>query len=170
MDRIILGNIISLVGAFFLFFSCIARTKRQIAVYQLLQCIVLTASQVVFDKGGGAVSMAAAGVRNLLIASGHYGFVAMIAVAAITLVLGISLNGAGLIGLMPVGAGVFYTVSLYKAKDAVSVKLALSALLWVWIVYSALIGDVFGTISNSTAQVLNLITLHKLRKERRKGQ
>ena len=169
MDRLVLGNVISLVGSIFLFFSCVAKTKRQIAVYQLLQCAVLTISQIVFDKGGGAVSMGAAGLRNLLIASGHYGFYTMIAIALTTLVLGVSLNGAGLIGLMPVGAGVFYTISLYKAKDAIAVKLALSALLWVWIVYSALIGDIFGTISNAAAQALNLVTLFKLRKERGKS-
>ena len=169
MDRLVLGNAISLVGSLFLFFSCVAKTKRAIAVYQLLQCVVLTIAQIVFDKGGGAVSMAAAGVRNLLIASGHYGFTSMLIIAGLTLFFGIYLNGAGLVGLMPVGAGVFYTISLYKARDAVAVKLALSALLWVWIVYSALIGDIFGTISNAVAQALNLITLTKLRKERKRS-
>ena len=170
MDRLVLGNIISLVGSLFLFFSCIAKTKKTIAVYQLLQCVVLMISQIVFNKGGGAVSMAAAGVRNLLIASGHYGLLSMLILAALTLIFGIYLNGAGLIGLMPVGAGVFYTVSLYRAKDAIAVKLALSALLWVWIVYSALIGDIFGTLSNTVAQALNLTTLYKLRRQRKERQ
>ena len=167
MDRLVLGNVISLVGSLFLLLSCTAKTKKTIAIYQLLQCLVLTVSQIVFGKGGGAVSMAAAGLRNLLIASGHYGLIPMLILSGLTLVLGIYLNTSGIIGLMPVGIGVFYTVSLYKARDAVAVKLALSVLLFVWIVYSALIGDIFGTFSNITAQVLNLITLFKLRRQRK---
>lgn len=170
MDRLVLGNIISLVGSLFLFFSCIAKTKKRIALFQLLQCIVLTVSQIVFNKGGGAVSMAAAGLRNLLIASGHYGLIPMLILAALTLILGIYLNTSGLIGLMPVGIGVFYTVSLYRAKDAIAVKIALSVLLFVWIVYSALIGDIFGTISNTAAQILNIITLFKLKRQRKEKQ
>ena len=166
MNSLILGNAISFIAAVFLCLSCVAKTKRSVAALQLTQCLFNVIAQIAFGKGSGAVSMSAAATRNLLIATGHYGVIAMIIISLFTLVLGLYFNTAGLIGLMPVSVGIFYTVSLYFVKDVRTLKCSLAVLLFVWIVYSALIFDVFGTISNTLAQILNLITLSRLKKEK----
>jgi len=162
--NLILGNAISFLGAIFLCASCVAKTKRRLVILQFFQCVILTTAQIVFGKGSGAVSMSAAGVRNLIIASGHYNAFIMILVVLFTLIFGLYFNTAGYLGLLPIGAGVFYSAALYFAKDVRTLKMALSVLLFTWIVYSALIFDIFGTISNTAAQILNLITLQKTRK------
>lgn len=164
MQRIIWGNLISFVGSLFLFASCVAKSKRRVLLFQFFQCAILTAAQITFGKGAGAVSMAVAGTRNLIIASGHYGVFATVLVSLFTFVFGIYFNTGGVIGLMPVIASVFYSVALYVTNDVRHLKLALSVLLFVWIVYSALIFDIFGTISNTSAQILNLVTLARFYK------
>ena len=67
MSNIIIGNLLSLLGAIFLSASCIAKTKKGVVILQLFQCAFMAAAQIVFGKGAGAVSMAVAGVRNILI-------------------------------------------------------------------------------------------------------
>ncbi len=164
MNRLLIGNIISLVGSFFLCASCVAKTKRRVVVCQLFQCIILTVAQIVFGKGSGAVSMSMAGVRNLIIASGHYNIFVMLAIASITFFFGLYFNTAGYIGLIPIGVGVFYSAALYFSKNVRTLKLSLAVLLFAWIVYSALIYDIFGFLSNSVAEILNIITLIRMHK------
>ena len=162
--NIVLGNAISFFGAIFLCASCVAKTKRSLVILQFFQCLFFAAAQVVFGKGSGAVSMSAAGVRNLTIASGHYNAVVMIMVVLFTLFFGFRFNTAGYLGLLPIGIGVFYSIALYVTKNVRTLKIALSLLLAVWIVYSALIFDIFGTVSNTIAEVLNITTLVRLNK------
>lgn len=164
--NIILGNAISFFGAFFLFASCVAKTKRRLVILQFFQCVILTTAQIVFGKGSGAVSMSAAGIRNLIIASEHYNVFIMILVVIFTVAFGLYFNTAGYLGLLPIVAGAFYSSALYFAKDVRVLKMALSVLLFTWIVYSALIFDIFGMISNTIAQILNVITLQKLKRQR----
>ena len=163
--NILLGNLISLVGSVFLCASCVAKTKRRVVLLQLCQCAVLTVAQIVFGKGAGAVSMSMAGVRNLIIASGHYNFVVMLVIFALTLGLGLHFNTAGYLGLIPVGVGLMYTVALYFARSVRVLKIWLSVLLFCWIIYSAMIFDLFGTISNTAAEVLNIVTLSKMSRQ-----
>ena len=164
MNRLLIGNIISLFGSFFLCASCVAKTKRRVVICQLFQCIILTAAQIVFGKGSGAVSMSMAGVRNLIIASGHYNIFVMLLIASVTLIFGLYFNTAGYIGLVPIFVGVFYTAALYFTKNVRTLKLALAVLLLAWIIYSALIYDIFGFLSNSVAGVLNIMTLVRMLK------
>ncbi len=167
--NIVLGNAISFFGALFLCASCVAKTKRRLVVLQFFQCLFFTAAQIAFGKGSGAVSMSAAGIRNLIIASGHYNAVVMIIVVLFTLFFGLRFNTAGYLGLLPIGIGVFYSAALYFTKDVRALKIALSLLLAVWIVYSALIFDIFGTVSNTVAEILNVATLAKIRKNVKSG-
>ena len=164
MNSILLGNIISLIGSFFLCASCMAKTKRRVMFFQFFQCLILTVSQIAFGKGSGAVSMSMAGIRNLIIYFGHYNLFVMIFVAMFTLFFGLYFNTAKYIGLVPIAAGVFYSISLYFAKNVRTLKISLAILLFAWIVYSALIFDIFGMISNSIAAILNLATMIKIRK------
>lgn len=168
MSRLFIANMISFIGSLFLCFSCIAKTKRRVATYQFIQCGLLVFAQMAFGKGGGAVSMGAAFVRNICIATGHYGIIPMILIASLTLLLGLRFNTAGIIGLLPVAVGIFYTVSLYFAKGIKGTKIALSVLLSVWVIYSLLILDFFGIISNLLALILNLITLKNIINEKTK--
>ncbi len=166
--NIILGNAISFFGALFLCASCVAKTKRRVVLLQFFQCMILTAAQIAFGKGSGAVSMSAAGIRNLIIAAGHYNALVMAAVVIFTLAFGLYFNTAGYLGLLPIGAGVFYSAALYFTKDVRALKIALGILIFTWIVYSALIFDIFGTISNTAAEILNVTTLVKM--ERKKSE
>ena len=162
MSNWVLGNILSLVGAIFLSSSCIVKTKRGVVILQLFQCMFMAAAQIVFGKGAGAVSMLVAGVRNVLIFFDKFGGFMAVVLSLITLALGLYLNSGGLIGLIPTLVGVVYTIALYIIKDVRRLKVALCILLYGWIVYSGLIFDIFGMISNTLAQVLNVITLKKM--------
>ena len=162
--NIIVGNAISFIGAIFLSASCVAKTKKRVCILQLFQCIVITASQIAFGKGAGAVAMSFAGVRNLLIMGSRYNFFAMLTLSVLIFIFGVYFNSFGLIGLMPPLASVMYTVALYYVRDVRRLKFFLSILLFTWIVYSALIYDIFGVISNIVAQVLNVTTLSKMKK------
>ena len=169
MTRLVLANAFSFTGALFLCLSCLAKTKKRVATCQLIQCAFLTCAQIAFGKPSGAISMSAAFARNLLIALGRYSTPSMVAIASFTLIFGISLNVAGIIGLLPVGAGSFYTIATRFAKGVVGMKLALMVLLSVWIIYSVLIFDVFGALSNLLALTLNVITLTKIIRKKKQS-
>ncbi len=169
MENIILGNIISFIGSIFLFASCLAKTRRRVHFFQLIQCTVLAVAQLVFGSGAGVVSMAVAAIRNLLICFGIYGFLPMIVLVSFTVVFGTALNTSGLIGFLPVAAGVFYSIVSYSAKSIRMLKSGLAVLLFIWVIYSALILDVFGMLSNTSALVLDLVAIYKqVRKDKNK--
>jgi len=161
-DRIIVGNIISFCASFFLVGSCLTCKRKRVHLFQFFQGATLAVSQLAFGKGGGAVSMSVAAVRNLLICFGAYSRWAMIILASVTLLLGSGLNSSGIVGFMPVLAGTFYSVVSYRAKSILTLKLGLSLLLLVWTVYSAIILDVFGAITNGTGLLLNIVTLGRM--------
>ena len=169
MTRFIIANVLSFLGAIFLCLSCLVKTKRGVATCQLIQCGMLAFAQIAFGKGGGAVTMSAAFVRNFLIATGHYTTFMMIIIATFTLGFGITLNSFGVIGLLPVFVGVFYTVAARFSTGVVGLKYALSLLLCVWVIYSVLIFDLFGALSNFLALTLNIITLAKMKKAKKKS-
>lgn len=161
MKRLIFANALSLVGAVFLWLSCTTKNKGRVHFYQMLQCSVLVVSQLVFGRPSGAVAMGVACVRNGLKYLGIYNAPFTSVLLILTLALGVYFNTGGVLGLVPVLAGSFFTVAVYRARSLRTLKISMIVLLSSWVIYSALIYDFVGLVSNGVALVLNLLTIRR---------
>ncbi len=164
MERLILGNAASMLGALFLIMSSISPHRIRIYIFQLAECIFLIISQLLFMKPGAAVVLFIAIIRNLLLIKGKYSRQALIIISASTLLFGILFSDKSYISLLPVLAAFVYNFAAYRSESIVLLKLGLSLTLALWLVYSAAIFDVFGFAVNGISLVLNIVSLTKIEK------
>ncbi len=159
MDRVIIGNVISFVAAFFLCMSGIAKSKSGIYFFQYLECVCLIISQLVFLQVAGAVSMLFGAVRNYLASKDKYSLRFMVLIFFAIGALGFILNTGGAIGLIPVFASLFVTVTACLVKSFPLVRITVIINLAMWVVYSILILDVVTAVTNFVALIINTVTL-----------
>lgn len=157
--RILIGNAVSFVATVFLFIGGIVKDRRGIYFFQFLECVFLIISQLVFFQVAGALSMAFSAARNHLASKDKFTAPSLIVIFIANALFGILLNTGGAVGLIPVFASLFLTVSAYFLHEPRAVRAAVMINLSMWIVYSFLIRDYVTAISNLVALAINAYTL-----------
>ena len=170
MVRIVIGNLISLAASVFLCLGGLVRSKKNIYFFQFLECLFLIISQLVFLQIAGAVSMLFGAIRNLVAAKDGYSLQLMVFTFISIGVFGIAMNTGGVIGLIPVLASLFLTVTAYKLRDVIKIRIAVMINLLMWVVYSFIILDVVTGLTNTVALGLNAYTLIKELRYRTKSE
>lgn len=158
-QRIIIGNLISLSAAVFLFFGAITENARRIYLFGVFECVLLFIAQLFFGQGAAAVSLLIAAFRNLLIYLDKYTRAYLGAAFLSSLVFGLIFNTGGLVGLLPLAATLIFTVTSYYAKGFVKIKLSFLFNLALWTVYSALILDFASTVINFFSLLFTAVSI-----------
>ncbi|MBQ7332805.1 MAG: YgjV family protein [Clostridia bacterium] len=161
LQRIVIGNIISLTASFFLFSGSITEKVKSVYLFGIFECIFLFIAQLFFGQGAAAVSLLIAAFRNLLLFLERYTRPFFITVFLATLFLGLFFNTGGTLGLLPLFATLIFTVTTYCAKEYIKVKLSLLLNLVLWTLYSLLILDLSSTVINITSSVLTVFSILK---------
>lgn len=161
MKQLFIGNAISLVAAVLLAASCCVNQPRRIYLLQICTNLVLCLSSIVLGAWSGVVTLLLSSLRFYLIIRKKFNFPLMILFSAAVLLLGILANNRGLIGLLPVIAGVQFTVCTYFAKKTKSIKLSILINISLWAVYSFLILDIVSGVSETVNALVCLISLLK---------
>lgn len=154
MGMLLIGNLISLIGAVFMAISCVAKEKKQVFFHQFLSSAVLTVSSVILNSFSGAVSMALCALRNLIVARGKYTKPVMWFFCISAVVLGLAANTRGLLGVVPVLSTVQYTLGIYYASTERAVKYNIMANVTAWMVYSFLILDISTAVSEAVMLII----------------
>ncbi len=161
LQRIVIGNIISLTASFFLFSGSITEKVKRVYLFGIFECIFLFIAQLFFGQGAAAVSLLIAAFRNLLLFLERYTRQFFIIVFFATLFLGLFFNTGGALGLIPLLATLIFTVTTYYAKDYIKVKLSLLLNLVLWTLYSLLILDLSSAVINISSSVLTVLSILK---------
>lgn len=148
MQRILIGNLISLIAACFLAYSCVAKDRRRVFFHQFIASMIMVVSSVVLNSFSGAVSMFLCGIRNLMVSREKYTKGAMWFFCASAVVLGLWVNTRGLLGTVPVLATVQYTMCSYYATTMKGTRYSLMVNVALWLGYSLVIWDFCSALSN----------------------
>ncbi len=166
-QRIIIGNLISLSAATFLFCGAITENARRIYLFGVFECILLSIAQIFFGQGAAAVSLLIAAFRNLLLFLGRYTRLQFIIIFFVSLAFGLVFNTGGALGLIPLFATLVFTVTTYCARTYIKIKLSLFLNLFLWTVYSILIFDVASAVINFFSLVFVAFSIFKYLKNKR---
>lgn len=166
-QRIIIGNLISLSAATFLFSGAVTENARRVYLFGIFECILLFIAQLFFGQGAAAVSLLIAAFRNLLLYLEKYTRDKFVTVFLLSLIFGLAFNTGGALGLIPLFATLIFNVTTYYAKTYVKIKLSLFLNLALWCVYSALIFDVSSAVINFFSLVFTAFSIFSYMKKRR---
>ena len=163
LSKIIIGNVLSFVGAIFLSVSCVLKKREYIYLFQSIECMFLVAAQIFFGQLGAAAVLILSTIRNAMLAFGAYSSRSLAILFSLTLIFGLAFNTGGAVGLIPLIASLAYTVTSYYAKSFSKIKLSLLFNLFIWCVYSYIIFDFAGLAVNFVSFVLNAVSFVKFK-------
>lgn len=93
--------------------SCIVKDRKKIFHLQFLQCVLLAISSWFFVSYSGIVANAVAALRNLTVAQNKFTKKTAMIFLILSVILGLSFNNRGCIGLLPMIANVQFAVCCY---------------------------------------------------------
>lgn len=151
MDRIILGNALSLVGAGLMAAIGLLKKRRTILLVQCVQFGVMGAANLVLGGITGGLSAVVSIARNLLCAGRRMTLPVKLLFSALLLLFGALSMSAGWVGLLPLLSSVLYTW-LLDVGDARMLKCSLILAQLFWVVYDY-------TLLNYVAFVFDIVTI-----------
>lgn len=166
MNTLLIGNIISTVGAVIMIGTGFIKRKNNILLAQCVMFGFMGTGNLVLGGTTGFIANAVGILRNLLCIKWKYTVWMKLAFMAVQIALSASVNNLGLIGWIPVVAVCTYTWML-DTKNEVVLKTVIIVTQLMWCVYdfticnyASFLCDVFTVISTS----IGIVMIKKQRK------
>lgn len=163
--RIIIGNIIALIASLLMVYSGVIKQKKKILYVQIIQIGMLTISNIVLGGFVGAVVNAFNCLRNILYYNNKLSFLWKMIISIVSIVLSIKFNNLGVIGFLPLIAGLSY-LWLMNIKDVVKFKVLIIFTLTLWGLYDFVIKSYSSMIFDLLTIITTSYSIYKLRKEK----
>lgn len=160
--NIIIGNVISMIAGIFLILSMWVNDEKQAYKYQFLNAFILIISSVCFFSWTGVVTMAIAASRNALVYYDRLTFKWTMFFIAISIVLGLSVNTMGLVGMLPIIAIIQISLCNYYLKTIKPIKTSFIVNSAIYVVYFLAILDFSSAAIESVTAIIGLVSLFRL--------
>ena len=154
--NIIVGNAISLVAGIFIILSMWVNDEKKAYRYQFWNAFILMISSVFFFSWTGVVTMAIAASRNAMVYYDKLTFKWTMFFIVISIVLGLSVNTLGIVGILPIIAIIQISLSNYYLKTIKPIKTSFI------IVYFIAIWDISSATIESITALVGVISLLRL--------
>lgn len=164
MYIIIIGNIIALVASLLMVYSGVIKIKKKILFVQIIQISLLTISNIILGGFVGAIVNAFNCLRNILYYNNKLSLLWKIIISVVSIVLSIKFNNLGLIGYLPLIAGLSY-LWLMNIRDVVKFKFLIIFTMVLWFIYDLTIKSYSSSIFDLMTAFTNLYSIYRLRKE-----
>ena len=105
---LILGNIVALLGSLLMVYTGLIKKKQKIILFQTVQIGLFVLSNIILGGITGAIINALNMIRNILCYKNKLGLKEKIIITILSIVLSLSFNNLGIIGLLPVISTVTY--------------------------------------------------------------
>lgn len=133
---LIIGNVMSLISAVFLGTSTFQKSKNNVLKFQILDGTFNVLSNLFLGGFSGCVVGTICIVRNLLVVSKKIGKFTGTLIIVTIVTLGLLFNNRGLIGCLPIVAGIQYSLTVMIAEETKTIKRSLILNLILWCVYN----------------------------------
>ena len=160
--NIIIGNLISLIGGFFLILSMWVNDEKKAYKHQFINAFILMISSVFFLSWTGVVTMAIAATRNAMVYKDKLTFKWVVVFIAVSVILGLMVNTLGFIGSLPIIAIVQLSLSNYYLKTIKSIKISFIVNSGIYVVYFLMIYDFSSAVIEGFTTLIGLVALLRL--------
>ena len=167
MNPVVIGNVVSFIGALFMIAIGFIKRKRHILVAQCFQFGIMGAGQWILGGTTGVISNLVSIVRNLVCIWLPFSLPLKLVFMVIQVLMTVAVRPVGLVAWFPTIAACLFTWFLDTKKETL-LKIVIIACQLLWIVYdasiqnySALIFDVFTVLSNLAGIFIILKTRKK---------
>ena len=167
--NIVIGNAISLIAGIFIILSMWVNDEKRAYKYQFLNAFILIISSVFFYSWTGVVTMAIAASRNAMVYYDRLTFVWTTFFIAVSVVLGLSVNTLGLVGLLPIIAIIQLSLCNYYLKTIKPIKISFIVNSAIYVVYFLAIWDISSAGIESFTALVGLVSLFRLLKSEAAG-
>lgn len=164
---IIIGNTIALIGSLLMVYVGLLKKKKKIIFVQTIQISLLVVSNIILGGITGAITNAISCLRNILCYKNKYDKKIKIGLIILSVVLSLSFNNLGFIGLLPVISNVLYTW-LMDIKSVIKFKYLVALTLLLWFIYDLYIMSYTSALFDLLSSVTNIIGIYKIKKQRKK--
>ena len=163
--NIIIGNIIALIASILMVYSGIIKKKEKIVYIQTVQIMMSVLSNVVLGGKTGAIINALNCLRNILYSKNKLHKKERIIIIILAIILSLSFNNLGLIGILPLISTIAYTM-LMNIKDIRKFKLLNIFTMTMWLIYDISIKSYTAAIFDFLNIIANFIAIYQIsRKE-----
>ena len=160
MTLIIIGNIISFIGAGLMVLIGFIKEKKNVLIAQCGQFAILGIANLVLGGVTGFISNMVSIVRNIIVIYFPFTLPLKIIFIVLQLALSIPFNTQGAIGYLPVAAAAIFTWFL-DTKSDVTLKIVIILTEILWIIYdislfnfTSMAFDIFTLISNGIGIIM----------------
>jgi hypothetical protein len=160
--NVIIGNAISLIAGIFIILSMWVNDEKQAYKYQFLNAFILLISSVFFFSWTGVVTMAIAAARNLMVYYDKLTFKWTMFFIIISVVLGLSVNTMGFVGILPIIAIIQISLCNYFLKTIKPIKTSFIVNSLIYVVYFLAILDFASAGIESFTAFVGLVSLARL--------
>ena len=162
---IIVGNIIALIASVLMIFVSSSKNKKKIIIYQTVQVALLALSTLILGGIAGAIINAITIIRNILCYNNKLTNTNIFIISISIIVLSLSFNNLGYIGLLPLISTVLYTMSI-NTKSTIKLKSMILLNMICWGIYDFIIMSYTSAIFEFIATITSIITIYQLLKEK----
>ena len=164
--NILIGNLISLVAGIFLMISLVVNNDKKAYTFQFLNTSTLVIASFFFNSIVGAVVLAIASLRLLLVIKDKFTMRWAVVTLALSIAIGLAVNELGIIGIIPIIAVTQITMCNYAYKDIKWIKLSLIINEAFYIVYFYLVFDYVSTFVQIVTVFIGCVSFIKLVRDR----
>ena len=160
--NIVIGNAISLIAGIFIILSMWVNDEKQAYKYQFPNAFILIISSVCFFSWTGMVAMAIAASRNAMVYYDRLTFKWTMFFIPISIILGLSVNTMGLVGMLPIIAIIQISLCNYYLKTIKPIKTSFIVNSAIYVVYFLAILDFSSAAIESVTAIIGLVSLFRL--------
>ena len=166
MTFIIVGNVIALAASLLMVYSGLLKKAKEVVYVQSMQIALLIASNLVLGGIPGAIVNTINLIRNIIFYNDKLNNLIKIILTALTLFLGIHFNNLGIIGYLPIIAGISY-LWFMDIRDPKKFKYLNIISLILWFIYDFCIYSFSSALFDMATVVTNIIAISKLNKDKK---
>ena len=165
MIGIIIGNVASLLATITDSISATRKTSRGMLLTQMLSQSIYTVAALALKGYSGAVQNVVGIIRNIVAISGKTFKGADWVFAGLGVVFGLYFNNLGVVGLLPVLAGLEYSLAVFRFQNNErALKVAFTVMNLLFTIYNCFVYNVVGAISSAVVVVSTIAYLVKNKK------
>lgn len=165
MIQIIIGNIVALIASLLMVYSGVIKQKKKILYVQTVQIGLSVISNIVLGGIVGAIINALSCVRNILCYKDKLGIKERIIITILALILSISFNNIGIIGILPLISTIVY-LWLMNIKNVIKFKILIIFTMLLWFVYDIYIKSYSSAVFDFMNIIANIFSIFKINKKK----
>ncbi len=158
---LIFGNVVALLGSLLMVYTGLIKKKQKIILFQTIQIGLFVLSNIILGGITGAIINALSMIRNILCYKNKLGLKEKIIITILSIVLSLSFNNLGIIGLLPVISTVTY-IWLIDIKNVSRFKILVIFTMILWFIYDMTIKSytsAFFDFMNICANIISIILI-----------